>query len=119
MCENVYEKFELRIEDYSAIVHEVWYLLGVENVFETLGNNRLWHDTSLLNARLQELLDDLKNQPSDRLVAYLRYSSGWSERLQAWQPLLDAAVAQAFTKNEEKTVRNLFIGLIPHKRDES
>jgi len=128
MCENVYERLELTIEDYSRIANEVWDLVGVQDALQALSAYRHLdqYDTSLLNAKLQELLDDVKNHPSDELVAWIRYSNNWRKSCPAWQPLLDAAVAQAFTRNEKKTVEDMFLGLIPgskmydyNRRDES
>lgn len=113
MCQN--EQRELTVDDCTRMVEEVWDLVDVQHPLEALGayNHLDQFDTSKLNARLQELLDDITNHSSDELAAYLRYSNNWKEALSVWQPLLDAAYAQARTRNEPQIANQMFVGLIP------
>ena len=101
---------------YDEICEEVWDLLHVEHWTQILhvaeGEN-----ADPLNAKLQELLDNIEKQSSMELSAWLRYSFSRKAYLPAWSSLRDATIAQAFARNSEEWVTQNFVGLFP-KDDE-
>lgn len=99
---------------FSKIVEEVWGLLETRNdVFLDPLRPKDYHNSSALNERLQNLLDNIEKYPSDVLMGYLRYSGNWKKSLPAWNPLREATIKQALERNTEEWVDQAFIGLKP------
>lgn len=99
------ELMSATIDDYTNIFDELWDLADANN-------------PGALDARLNELYVRVTEHPSDVLMAYLRYTGKYMEKLPTWKPLRDATIAQALTRNSEEWVNQEFVGLFP-KDDEN
>lgn len=106
------EKIDLTVDDYEKIIHEVLDLLAVSEVFDILAGSD--HNTTGLDNRLRELLNEVTVHPTDELIAYLRFSFAWRHNLSTWQMLLNATVKQALERNSNEWVQEAFGGMIQY-----
>ena len=107
------EELRLKTWDIHVVCDQARKLLGVrDDVWLDGLCPKLYHTTEVMNAKLEELRVTIEQHPTDELVAWIRSSYLWRDRMPAWEPLLAAATAQCTERNSPEFTRQIFIGLI-------
>jgi hypothetical protein len=97
-------------ERFGEIIHEIMELVGVGRspIRHYINAPGQENGLELLDARLQEVMDNLHTYTTGELTCYIRGSYTSSNDLKNWAPLLTAARAQSKLRGE---TGNAFFGL--------
>lgn len=100
------------VDHFTEICEEVMGLVGVGGsaIRELTGQHGIDNGIELLDARFQEILNNLSSFTTGELICYIRYSYPRSPQLKNWLVLLDAAKKQAIERKEDN-IDQMFRGL--------
>ena len=97
----------------DEIAEEVVNLLGNPDIFEFINCDK-FINSSNLDRRLQEVMQDRHRYESIELAMYLRISAQFRYNLPSWQPLLNASIEVVKMRGEN--AEDLFYGMMPPRQ---